>query len=436
VREKVTETAEPEKVSTVIVVPTRNRPEMAAAAVRSVLGQGAPEVGVLVSDNSTWEDARREVSAFCAGYPDAEVRLVRPEEPLPMAAHWDFAIHRALETEGATHFAILTDRMMFKQGGLRHVIELARRYTDRVVSYHEDMIDDFGRPVQLLMLEATGRAFEISAEGLLEAVSKGTLHHATPRMLNSITPREVIEAVDERFGNVFASISPDLQFGYRCLALVDSVIYWDEPPLVHYELSRSNGLSYGRGVDSADSADFKRQLGGVPMNFAAPVPELITIRNACFHEYCVVRALTGSERFPAIDLDRYLYVLSEEVPSVEDPLVRERMRQILAQSGWRGLKRAIGDVKRMLALLDEALQPLRFGRRVLFRYRKRRAVQLLARLAGMTGSPALGWLRLDSVESAMRYAGEHPRGHERKLRHLKPLTDAPGTVRELTPSGT
>lgn len=49
----------------VIVVPTRNRADLAANAVGSVVGQAGADVTVLVSDNSTREEEVARLSDFC-----------------------------------------------------------------------------------------------------------------------------------------------------------------------------------------------------------------------------------------------------------------------------------------------------------------------------------------------------------------------------------
>lgn len=59
---------------TLIVVPTRNRADLARKAIRSVLDQREADVRVLVSDNSTSEAELEELAAFCDALKDERLQ--------------------------------------------------------------------------------------------------------------------------------------------------------------------------------------------------------------------------------------------------------------------------------------------------------------------------------------------------------------------------
>lgn len=46
-----------------------------------------------------------------------------------------------------------------------------------------------------------------------------------------LAARALLEAVRARFGSVCASVSPDLNFRFRCLADVDSILFYDASPI-------------------------------------------------------------------------------------------------------------------------------------------------------------------------------------------------------------
>src|SRR3982074_1656494 len=111
-----------------MVSPTRSRRRLACAAVASVVSQATEGITVVVSDNSDNDADRQVVETFCRTQDPRVVQYIRPAEPMTMTAHWEWALRRAIETGGATHFAILTDRMIFKPGFLQELLELAARY--------------------------------------------------------------------------------------------------------------------------------------------------------------------------------------------------------------------------------------------------------------------------------------------------------------------
>src|SRR5467141_2990458 len=106
-----------------IVIPTRNRSDLARNAIQSVFAQSDCEVDVLVSDNSTSSSQRGELSEFCQQLSNRRLRYVAPPEPLPMSEHWNWVMREALTLYEASHVTFLTDRMMFKPGALNPLVE-------------------------------------------------------------------------------------------------------------------------------------------------------------------------------------------------------------------------------------------------------------------------------------------------------------------------
>src|SRR5438045_4065205 len=98
----------------VVVIPTRNRSDLARNAVESVISQVDCAVDVFVSDNSTTSESRSDLSSYCHELGNERLRYLAPPAPLPMAKHWDWAMQQALSLYDSAHFTFLTDRMLFK----------------------------------------------------------------------------------------------------------------------------------------------------------------------------------------------------------------------------------------------------------------------------------------------------------------------------------
>ncbi len=322
----------PERNLTVLV-PSRNRPGMALAAVQSLLAQRRADVSIVVSDNSTDEDARTRLQASCGALDGVE--YIRPPSDLAMTDHWNWAFGELRERFPAPLVSMLTDRMVMRPGSLGGLIELARAHPGHVVSYNHDAVDDTATPVRLRLEDRSGRTFELSVEHLLRRCAHMYFHPCIPRMMNCIVPQAVLDAVANRFGGLFASISPDHCFGFRCLDVVDTIVYRDACPLIHYGLAQSNGATYARGVRSAAVADFQNHLGAVEMNASAPVPGFHCITNAVVNEYCFVREESASRKLAPVEWTRYLGTMARETARLEDPELREQMRLLLDEHGWQ-----------------------------------------------------------------------------------------------------
>src|SRR5258705_4708854 len=254
-----------------------------------------------------------------------------------MTKPWDWPIGKAMTLYEASHFAYLTDRMMFKRGQIARIIELARRYPEKIISYNHDRIVDYPEPIRVERSPGTGKLFEVDCIHLSRVYAQAVPQVCLPRMLNCIVPREVLNAVRQRFGNVFSSISPDFNFGFRCLEILDTILFYDNSPIFHYGLERSNGASVSRGELSSDYADFIANLpvDNANRNYATPIPQIISASNAIYNEYCVIRQETKSSRFFELDRQRYLRSLAAELTEVQDVKARNERQALLLAHGWK-----------------------------------------------------------------------------------------------------
>lgn len=119
----------------VVVIPTRNRADLAINAIRSVLDQGIDGGWLIVSDNSTAESEKTALADFCRELSNPRLRYVAPPAPLAMTEHWNWAMQHALQLPEVDRFIYLTDRSMFKPGELAAIIRIAELNPDKVVSY-------------------------------------------------------------------------------------------------------------------------------------------------------------------------------------------------------------------------------------------------------------------------------------------------------------
>jgi hypothetical protein len=395
----------------VVVVPTRNRADLASTSIASALADRDPRVSVLVSDNSTDPEQVEQLRSWCDERRDEPLRYIRPPEPLPMSAHWQWALERALESPDTTHVMYLTDRLVMRPGALGGLLTIAERHPDEVLTFGDDTIVDYRQPVTISERPWTGKLLRIDSDQLLRVLSRGILI-AAPTMLNTVAPRAVMEDIADTYGSVFASIAPDHCFSYRCLDRVDSILHWDRVVIVQWALSRSNGYSQIRGVANAAHADFLRELGESRINQHAPVPELLTVTNAIYNEYEFVRRERPSSKLAPLRRHYYLGANARDVARLEDPQLRARMGAVLSQHGWSSRTR----LRYALGLAVGAAA-----------YYGRHPRALLRRLLRRPATPA----QFGEPAQALAYTLEHPSAARTEPDHLWPLMSRPGATREL-----
>jgi len=381
----------------IIVIPTRNRAAVAEAAIQSALQHEAVEVSVLVSDNSTSEEELKRLANFCSSLGDRRLTYVRPPQSLRMAPHWDWALHQALELYSYNHVTFLTDRMMFKPGARAKVAAIASEYPDSIISYMHDRVADNQLPIRVDQHPWTAKLYRASAKHLLQLSSHSILHEMLPRMLNAVVPREHLARLAQRFGKFFDSHSPDFNFCYRSLELVESIMFYDEALLIHYALNRSNGAAATSGENNnEDREDFVSGVMGQAGYFAVPIPEILTPRNSIAHEYCVTRNETKSQKFPLLNEKQYLEALASELPEITNLEVKAETERRLLSNGWKKPTRS--------AALARRLSPTRVANKVAREFRAIRS-----NLSAFENGVGSAVPEFASLEAALEFALRSPR---------------------------
>ncbi len=317
-----------------IIIPTRNRANLAINAVESILGQQDLSPHILLSDNSTNHEDSALLNDYVTNASSKSVTLIRPQKPLPMSDHWNWAMEHALTNTDSTHFAILTDRMLFRPGSTREILELIDERPNKVISYTYDRINDHAQPVVYQPLPRSGFILALSSSHLLHMAASMKFSSCLPRMLNSVSPRDLLEKMRVRFGSIFSSISPDYCYCFRALSQENSIVYYDKSILLSYAHDRSNGANVSRGTQSLDHLDFLRSQSSGSINGNTPLPQIMTVGNAVVNEYNFVKEESESPEFPEIKQDAYLGFLAQEVSNYNNQEAMESAFLTLKNAGW------------------------------------------------------------------------------------------------------
>lgn len=297
----------------VVVIPTRNRCDIAMRAAQSVLAADARHrVSVLLSDNSTEDAHRQSLLAFAAARSDVRLRVVSPPSPLPMADHWEWALDQALLTD-ASHICVLTDRMTFRDASVERLVSLAEHYPGDVISFTYDRVDDVAKPVRYTRLPRSGAVYRIRTDELLRQASSMTFRSCLPRLLNCVVPATTMRSLKTSFGTMVVSLAPDFCFCFRVLGSLESILYLDSSEMINSAIDRSNGASFSRGVVNAASVDFLAHAGRDGASPRSPIPGISSVGNTITHEYLSAKAEAANGRFPELDVDAYEALLAREV---------------------------------------------------------------------------------------------------------------------------
>lgn len=380
-----------------IVIPTRNRAELAILAIRALLAQPC-ELQILVSDNSTSAPDVETLAAFCDATGDPRLVRLRAPRELSMPAHWDWALREATERFDATHFTIHYDRKTFRPGHLALLMDAAARFPDDLITYLTDYCGGDERSVRVWQAPATGELYAIRTQRIAELFAAGEwarTAQTAPILANCVVPRAVLDRIRARFGDYCDSIGPDSCFWFRFSALYDRSLHLDRALTLLHNPQFGNGYHYQHG----DVAYFRKPFGDVPWLTAAPIPGLDLGLNLLYHEYELVRRETG-ERLPPIDMRGYLRDLASFIPLLPDESTRVEMLAVLRQHG----------------LTEPPPAPIAEARASWLRRFRLRLVRLAASLGRAPRD--LSGLEFGSAAEALRYSIEYPRQFVAGTDHL------------------
>ncbi|HVE72404.1 MAG TPA: hypothetical protein VNI54_13655 [Thermoanaerobaculia bacterium] len=340
------------------VLVTRNRTDHAIAAIRALLTQESAEpFDLVVSDNSELAEDARRLEEYCRSTGDSRLIYIRPEAPMAMPAHWNWAIEQAMARSDATHFGVQYDRKLWKPGELRVFHAACASDPRTTVAYGCDIAFLRGQAVEAWATPVTGRLYDIRTSTIVHLTSRGMVHQlgsAYPLLANCMVPRPALERVRARFGTICDSATPDAGFTYRLCALDERYLYLDRASVLVHGSRLSHGASYLRGDGSGTHGDFRKLWGDRPWLDAAPIPGLDLGWNIVFHEYTLVQRVVGEVQFPPIDRAGYLRELAFGLAWIDDPVRQKEMRRILGEHGWR--EDARPPLRRLLSRLRGAVR--------------------------------------------------------------------------------
>lgn len=322
--------------SLTFVIPTRNRAQLALCAATSLLDGSGDEVRVVVSDNSTDERQAAWLERSCTRLATTRLTYLRAPE-LTMPAHWDWALEQALARVDTSHYSIHYDRKVAKPGATRFLLEAIGRQPAHVVTYLIDQVNEQSPCWVLWQTPWTGGLYEIETARVLEMVSGGkiaAMGQSFPILSNCAVPRQVLERIRDRFGDLCDSTGPDAAFAFRFCAVESSYMHLDRSLSVIYAMPRSAGAGYLSGKPT-DFQDYVRSWGDRPWLDAVPLAGLNLGWNLLFHEYELARRAVAGHGFPPLSKEGYLQGLADGLPMVEDPDQRERHTALLESHGWQ-----------------------------------------------------------------------------------------------------
>lgn len=279
-----------------ILMPTKNRGQLLAKAIESVLSQTFADFEIIVVDNDDGDETSKVVSRF----EDPRLQYYRTGG-LSMVENWEFGRKRCQ----GRYLTVLEDKLTYYPWALEKINQLiCSEFTDVVVwgvgrNYLECQAD-------IDVLQITER---LSCKSILADYIKGRkVWKMMPRLINSCISSELVEEITRTYpGNRFFNYaSPDLVAAFCQLAVVDYI------KIIHSD------LEYRRSSTSASTSVriYKQQaIGYFSGNSGYAIKDavsLVPIKNHCliqntvYNDFLTTRKLFGG-KLDKFQMSEYQY---------------------------------------------------------------------------------------------------------------------------------
>ena len=287
-----------------VAIPTKNRPDLVANAIASVLRQTFTDLEVIVCDNGD-EASAAETEAVAGSFGDPRIRYVRTSGRLSMPDNWE----RAIADAAGEFVGILTDRSVLR----RDALQLVRREIEgsgaAVVTWLNDLYGTGPSRTDFKRRACSLERYRHGSEELLAYFVHGNPVYSTkivPKLMTSVCHRSILHAIRQSaVGRCCPPVAPDFTSGFLILAHSDWVLTIDDA--LYVSCGTGTGADFRRGGEMA--ARFRRDLGMESHEIVDRMPS-----DACFSHALVLNDLMRvrdaiPQLLPHVEVDKAQYYL-------------------------------------------------------------------------------------------------------------------------------
>lgn len=295
-----------------IIVPTLNRHDTLLHCLKTLNVLEGSDFEVLVSNNCSTHETDEVIEQFKN---NINFRVIRPEEKLTMAAHYEFAVSHAR----GEYITILGDDDGFIHDGLNVARDILLQNKPDILFWFPHMYWWTNALIPskqgMLYLSLVQRKAQyVSPFSYIENFYKDQknywLFERLPSIYNGFVHRNVIEKVIRRTGRYFSELCPDVYSGIANGICASNAIYVEYPLTIRGLSKNSVGVAYRKRSEGDKILELQLQ----PKKITMP-PQLVDSSALAVHVAGVkLNAMNNFEELRGFDIN---------IPSVIDGILSE-----------------------------------------------------------------------------------------------------------------
>lgn len=253
-----------------VIIPTRERADVLASALKSVTSQDFDDLEIIVSDNASADDTRDVVLANA----DTRLRYIRTDKRLAMSGNWEFAMSHVT----GDWVTIIGDDDALLPGSLARARDLIvgnpgmKALRSAVCQYQwPGVVGKAHGRIQVPL----GQGVEVRAgkDMLREALFGRVPYTGLPMLYNGgFVSRSALDAIRGDDGRLYRSCIPDVYSAVSVARTIGSYIYSHRPLAVNGASRHSTGTSTfsDPAAGKMESANKFHQEDNIPMHEDVP----------------------------------------------------------------------------------------------------------------------------------------------------------------------
>ena len=253
-----------------IVIPTQDRANLLAVAVRHAMQLVHPDFEVIVSDNSTTAERRRLNLDAVRDYVDApNFRIVQPPRPLSPPEHFEFALEHAT----GDYVTYLTDKMVVFPHALSDADAVITASGADIVNWAcvEYSLDDAGSPLgsgtlveEFEFLNGHREAYDpiaalrVKAACGLPREQQDTREFVLGKIVFGCFSRQLIDRLRSRSGTVFGGATHDYSAMVQALSVARTCVMLNAYEAIFFSLPRDQSLGSATATEPQRALQYYR----------------------------------------------------------------------------------------------------------------------------------------------------------------------------------
>jgi len=289
-----------DEIKFTVVIPTRERSDVLASAIKTVVAQNYNNFELIVSDNFSNDDTRNVVKSF----PQKNIRYINTGKRLGMSQNWEFALSHI--TDGWV--TIIGDDDGLLPNALSRAAKIIHKTGTKAIRStacgYEWPNEKNGFSGRLGVPLKTGWKKRSSSEWLARVMMmKNDITHLPMLYNGGFVDYNVLNAIKKKSGAFFKSMTPDYYMAIAIASMVPDYIYSFEPLVISGASKHSGGgCAFSRKEKDKNSPSVKFfQEPNIPFHNALPLDSsgypVVSIQAIIYEAYLQSESLRDYSQF-------------------------------------------------------------------------------------------------------------------------------------------